>query len=168
MYCKEDGAITVKGRETLRICVGASAGGHMNQLLKLLEASEHWPDKPHLYVTTLEPLAMKLAQEGPVHVIGECNRRRPINALRVLARSLKIAIKERPDVVITTGSLPLAMVCFCAALFGAKIVWIDSIANVERLSMSGSFVRCFADLFLTQWPELAQKYENVEYVGAIV
>jgi UDP-N-acetylglucosamine:LPS N-acetylglucosamine transferase len=77
-------------------------------------------------------------------------------------------MKERPDVVITTGSLPLAMVCLSAKLFGAKIVWIDSIANVERFSVSGRLVRHFVDLFLTQWPELAQEYKNVEYAGAIV
>jgi hypothetical protein len=29
-------------------------------------------------------------------------------------------------------------------------------------------VRPFADLFLVQWPELAQKYPGVEYVGTIV
>jgi len=71
-------------------------------------------------------------------------------------------------VVITTGSLPLAIFCFLGKLFGARIVWIDSIANVEKLSLSGSFVRRFADLFLTQWPEIAAKYRNVEYVGSLV
>jgi len=158
----------VKKQGALRICVGASAGGHMNQLLKLLEMSQNWSQTPSFYVTTLDALAGKLAEKGPVYVIGECNRRHPLRSLGVLIRSLKIAFKQRPDVVITTGSLPLAIVCLSAKLFGAKIVWIDSIANVERLSMSGQIVRHFADLFLTQWPELAQRYHNVEYVGAIV
>ncbi len=119
----------------------------MNQLLKLLEVSKSWFQPPSFYVTTLEVLAEKLVQERPVYVIGECNRQRPLKALRVLMRSFKVVIKERPDVVITTGSLPLAIVCLSAKLFGAKIVWIDSIANVERLSMSGQIVRHFADLF---------------------
>jgi len=158
----------VKKQGALRICVGASAGGHMNQLLKLLEMSKSWPQLPSFYVTTLEALAEKLVQQGPVYVIGECNRQRPLKALRVLMRSFKVVIKERPDVVITTGSLPLAIVCLSAKLFGAKIVWIDSIANVERLSMSGQIVRHFADLFLTQWPELARNCRDVEYVGELV
>ena len=83
-------------------------------------------------------------------------------------RSLKIVIKERPDVVMTTGSLPLAMVCLSAKLFGAKIIWIDSIANIERFSLSGRMILPFADLFLTQWPERAQEHKSVEYAGAIV
>lgn len=158
----------VRKQGTLRICVGASAGGHMNELLKLLEASRSWPQPPAFYVTTLEALAEKVAQLGPVYIIGECNRQHPLKALGVLTRSVKVVLKERPDVVITTGSLPLAMVCLSAKLFGAKIVWIDSIANIERFSLSGRMMLPFADLFLTQWPELAQRHKNVEYAGAIV
>lgn len=158
----------VRKQGTLRICVGASAGGHMNELLKLLEASRSWPRPPAFYVTTLEALAEKVAQLGPVYIIGECNRQHPLKALGVLMRSLKVVLKERPDVVITTGSLPLAMVCLSAKLFGAKIVWIDSIANIERFSLSGRMMLPFADLFLTQWPELARRHKDVEYAGAIV
>jgi hypothetical protein len=158
----------VKISHPLRICVGASAGGHMNQLLKLLEASGSWPQAPSFYVTTLEALAEKLAQRGPVYVIGECNRQHPLRVVQVLVRSLRMLRKERPDVIITTGSLPLAVVCLAAKLFGAKIVWIDSIANIQRLSLSGRMIRHFADLFLTQWPELVPEYKKIEYVGALV
>ena len=38
---------------------------------------------------------------------------------------------------------------------GVRTVWIDSIANVESLSMSGQKVGGFVDLWLTQWPHLA-------------
>jgi hypothetical protein len=49
-----------------------------------------------------------------------------------------------------------------------KVVWIDSIANVERLSLSGRIVRPFADLFLVQWPELAERYKGVRHDGAVI
>ena len=62
----------------------------------------------------------------------------------------------------------MALVCIVAKMLGARIVWVDSIANVERLSMSGAMVRYFADLFVTQWPELTKKYKNVEYVGTLI
>jgi hypothetical protein len=55
-----------------------------------------------------------------------------------------------------------------ARVLGAKIVWVDSIANVEQLSMSGRVIRPFSSLVLTQWPELVGKYKNVEYVGAVI
>lgn len=158
----------LKNERVIRICVGASVGGHMNQLLKLLEKSHNWPKHSLFCVTTLEALAEKLAKRGPVYVIGECNRQHPLRVIGVFVRSLRVVMKERPDVVITTGSLPLAIFCISAKFFGAKIVWIDSIANIERFSLSGRMVLHFADLFLTQWPALSREYKKVEYVGAIV
>jgi len=140
----------------------------MNQLLKLLEMSGSWPQAPSFCVTTLESLADRLAEWGPVYVIGECNRRKPLNALCALVRCFRIAMQERPDVVVTTGSLPLAIFCFAARLSGAKIVWIDSIANVEKMSLSGRMVRRISDLCLVQWPELVAKYSGVEYRGSLI
>jgi len=140
----------------------------MNQMLKLLEYSQCWPARPSFYITTLDAPAGKLSQRGPVYVIGECNRQHPIKAVKVFFKCLRIALQERPDVVVTTGSLPIAIFCILAKMFGAKIVWIDSIANIEQFSMSGRMIRPLADLFLTQWPELSREYENIEYVGAIL
>jgi UDP-N-acetylglucosamine:LPS N-acetylglucosamine transferase len=152
----------------LKVCVGASAGGHMNQLLALLQTSKSWPDNETFYVTTLPQLADKLETYGPTYVIGECNRLHPFRTLAVFVNAARVVLVERPDVVITTGALPMALVCIVARLLGARIVWVDSIANVEKLSMSGAMVRHFADLFVTQWPELTKKYKNVEYVGTLI
>ena len=140
----------------------------MNQLLKLLEVSGNWPQRPSFYVTTLPQLAEKLEKFGTTYVIGECNRLHPLMTISVFLKAFKVAFKERPDVIITTGAAPMAMICFLAKLLGGKVVWIDSIANVDKFSMSGSIVRCFADLFLTQWPELAKKCKNVEYAGTLL
>ena len=149
----------------LRICVGASAGGHLTQLLRL---SCSWEQHSVFCVTTLPIVAERLQAIGPVYVVGECNRHHPIRALNILAKAFKIVWKERPDVVLTTGSMPLALLCLAAKLFGARIIWIDSITNVSRLSVSGRLVRPFANLCLTQWPNVVQRYKNVEYVGAII
>jgi UDP-N-acetylglucosamine:LPS N-acetylglucosamine transferase len=152
----------------MKICAGASAGGHMNQLLKLLEYSKSWSKQPDFFVTTLKTVARRLESYGTVYIIGEANRQHPFRAVLVLWKAFLIAIKERPDIVITTGSMPLAFFCFHAKLFGAKIVWIDSIANIDKLSVSGRFVHKFADLFLTQWQDLAAPERGVEYAGELL
>jgi UDP-N-acetylglucosamine:LPS N-acetylglucosamine transferase len=77
-------------------------------------------------------------------------------------------LRERPGVVISTGAAVGCIVCFLAKTTGAEIVWIDSITNIERLSLSGRMVRYIASLFLVQWPELAAQYRNVEYVGEVI
>jgi len=141
----------------LRICLVSSAGGHTSQLLELADS---WKGQHTCWVTT----------EGviKVYVVGECNRRQPLRVLLVLLRCIRIVLRERPDVVISTGAAAGCMVCFLSKMLGARIVWIDSITNVYRLSLSGRLVRYIADLFLVQWPELAEKYRKVEYVGAVI
>ena len=49
----------------------------------------------------------------------------------------------------------------------AKTIWIDSIANCERLSSSGRRARRVAHQWLTQWPDLARP-EGPHYWGAVL
>lgn len=155
-------------KKPLKICVGASSGGHMTELLSLLKASDLWPQQPSVYVTTREIWATKLRQRGPTYIVGECDRNKPFKMAYTLWKSLLFVLKERPDVIITTGSLPIAIVCMVARLFGAKTVWIDSIAQLDELSMSGRLMLNRADLVLTQWPEVAERYERAKYVGELL
>ena len=69
---------------------------------------------------------------------------------------------------ISTGAAVGCIACFLCKLVSAKIVWIDSVTNVERISLSGRMVKHIADLFLVQWSELAKQYSNVEYVGTVI
>jgi len=48
------------------------------------------------------------------------------------------------------------------------VIWVDSIANAEKLSMSGRMIRPFADVILSQWPDVAAKYPKVEYAGELI
>lgn len=152
-------------RNNLKICLAASAGGHLSQLLKLAES---WKDYTAFCVTTTEVTQENLKPYGEVYVVGECNHEHPIRVTRVLLKCIGIVFQERPDIVISTGAAAGCIVCFLAKLFGAKVIWADSITNVERISLSGRMVRYIADLFLVQWPHLAEEYKKVEYVGAVV
>ena len=149
----------------LRICLAASAGGHISQLLKLAES---WNGYETFCVTTTEVVRDKLSKLGEVYVVGECNRQHPMKVVTVLLRCGRIIFKEKPDVVISTGAAAGCMLCFLGKITGAKVVWVDSITNVERISLSGRMVRYIADLFLVQWPELAGRYNRVEFVGTVV
>ena len=149
----------------MRICLAASAGGHISQLLKLAGS---WNEYETFCVTTTEVVREKLSTFGSVYVVGECNRQHPARVVKVLLRCIKVVFRERPDVVISTGAAAGCMLCFLGKMFGAKVVWIDSITNVERISLSGRMVRYIADLFLVQWPELAGRYKKVEFVGTVV
>jgi len=149
----------------MKICLAASAGGHLTELLKLADS---WQQYEVFYVSTADMVAKKLQQYGPTHVVGECNRKHLLRVILVLVRCIRIILHERPNVIISTGAAVGCIMCFLGKLLGAKVVWIDSIANVERISLSGRMVRHIADLFLVQWPELVEQYSDVEYVGAVI
>lgn len=150
--------------EKLKIGLIASAGGHMSQLLK---TAQSWQQYDVFCVTTTEVVTEKLSRYGKVYSVGECNRRQPIRVFAVFLRCSFLILRHRPDVIISSGAAVGCMCCFIGKLTGAKIIWIDSITNVKRLSLSGWFVRHIASLFLVQWPELMNKYKHVEYRGPL-
>ena len=154
-------------RSDLKLCVGASSGGHTNELMQLLDNASWWPTSA-IAVTTLDILRPQFEELGPTTVIGECHRFKPWAAIGVFVRAFLFAARERPDVIVTTGSLPLAMVCIFVKLFRGKVVWIDSVAQMEDLSMSGNLVRRFADRCFAQWPTVADKHERVLYAGELL
>ncbi len=148
-----------------RICLVASAGGHLSELLKIAGV---WSDHRVCWITTADVVREALARTGEVYVVGECNRQHPLRLLSVLLRCIRIIRTERPHLVISTGAAPGCVAAVLGHLIGARVIWLDSITNVNRLSLSGWLVRPFTDLFLVQWPALARKYRGVEYVGAVV
>jgi UDP-N-acetylglucosamine:LPS N-acetylglucosamine transferase len=155
----------VEKSKKLKVCLAASAGGHLTQLLKLADS---WSDCDSFYVATTSVVRDKLSGLGRVYVVGECNHQYPLRVIKVLLRCIRIILDEKPDVVISTGAAAGCIMCFLGKFIGKKVIWIDSATNVEKLSLSGRMVRCIADLFLVQWPELTSKYKNVEYVGSVI
>lgn len=97
----------------------------------------------------------------------EANRDTPLRILRTTMEIVRLVRNERPDVVVTTGAAPGALAILIGRAFGSRTIWVDSIANVERLSLSGRIVKRFADHVLTQWPHLVAG-RRPEYRGAII
>ncbi len=135
---------------------------------QLLELADSWRGHDVFSVTTTEVLRGRLEEYGNVYVVGECNHKYPLKVLRVLFRCVAVVCRERPDVVLSTGAAAGCLMCFISKMRGAKIIWVDSVTNVRNMSISGRMIRCVADLYLVQWPELAEKYKNVEYAGAVI
>lgn len=148
-----------------KLCLIASAGGHLSQLLSL---SPVWQGYEVICVSTGQMVKEKLDTIGKTYIVGECNREHPIQTMGVMFKCFKIILKERPDVVLSTGAAAGFLMCFWGKLCGAKIIWMDSIANACKLSMSGRMIRPFSDLILSQWPDVAARYPKVEYAGEVI
>ncbi|RMH27972.1 MAG: UDP-N-acetylglucosamine--LPS N-acetylglucosamine transferase [Planctomycetota bacterium] len=134
-----------------RVLAIASGGGHWVQLLRLRPAFDGCDVT---YVTVSEAYRADVA-DADFRVINDATRWNKIGLVRMALKIGWILARVRPDVVITTGAAPGFFAIRAGRLLGARTVWLDSIANVERLSLSGERVGPHADLWLTQWPHLA-------------
>jgi UDP-N-acetylglucosamine:LPS N-acetylglucosamine transferase len=141
----------------------ASGGGHWVQLLRLAPALE---GQEVTYVTVARGYLDDVRpQRG--HVINDATRWNKFGLVRMALRILWILVRTRPDVVISTGAAPGYFALRMGRWFGARTIWVDSIANVERMSMAGQQVRKYADLWLTQWEHLAEE-DGPSFAGAVL
>lgn len=146
-----------------RILAVASGGGHWVQLLRLRPALTPGT------VTWVSSAERDRAQIGDdrFHRIADATRWSPVAMCVAALQLLVIIVRSRASVVVTTGAAPGLIALILARVLGCRTIWIDSIANVERLSLSGRLARPFASLWLTQWPHLAQP-EGPAYQGAVL
>lgn len=49
----------------------------------------------------------------------------------------------------------------------AKVIFCESFARVERLSLSGKLLYYVADEFVVHWPQLQQQYPKTRHLGVI-
>jgi UDP-N-acetylglucosamine:LPS N-acetylglucosamine transferase len=104
---------------------------------------------------------------APFRLIVDANRSNKL-ALVKSAWSVFWLLRElRPDVVISTGAAPGFFAIRLGRLLGIRTIWVDSVANAEELSMSGRKAGSCADLWLTQWPELA-KEDGPKFFGSVL
>jgi len=136
-----------------RIFAVSSGGGHWIQLKRILPALEGH----RVWIVGVHPGAVKdVPCEGFLQIRDASMWNKP-QLLRTALRMLWLMLKHRPDVVISTGAAPGFFALFFGKLVGARTIWVDSISNAGELSLSGAKAGRFADLWLTQWPDLARE-----------
>jgi UDP-N-acetylglucosamine transferase subunit ALG13 len=145
-----------------KILAVASIGGHWKQLLRIAKPLEGRFDM--VYAST-HPKCATMTGAGKFYSIPDFSRSNAWRLIPAFFRFFRILLKERPDAVLTTGAAP-GLVCVLAGwMLRRKTIWVDSIANAERMSASGRIARCLASRVYTQWPDLAQK--GVTYSGTV-
>ena len=139
-----------------------SAGGHFTEMLQLQEAF-----KGHrLFVITYREKAT-LNQKNTYYLK---TWRSPTGFIVGLIKIFNIFLKERPDILFSTGS-EIAVPPFYLGkfLFRTKLIYLECSAQVYRPSLTGRCVYPITDLFLVQWESLLKKYgPKAKYVGGLI
>lgn len=146
-----------------RVLAISSGGGHWIELLRLRPAFEGH----ELVWCTVDEAYRTHVPGEPFHTVRDVTRWDRVGLVQCAAEVLSVLLRVRPEVVVSTGALPGFFGIVLAKSLGARTVWVDSLANVEELSMSGKRVGPFADLWLTQWRELAEP-AGPHYRGAVI
>ena len=147
-----------------KILIVASGGGHWIQMRRLAPAF----DDLDVAFVSVHP---SYAEEVPgrrYYSVPDVTRWDRWKLVVLVVRLIVILIRERPRVVLTTGSGPgMIALAIAKILLRAKTMWIESIANCDEMSLSGRSARRFADVWLTQWPQL-EKPGGPAYWGAVL
>lgn len=146
----------------MKILAVASAGGHWIQLMRLLPA---FKDNELVFASTKAEFA-EVFPNNKFYVLKDFNRNNKLSILKSIKYTASLIIKEKPEIVITTGAAPGLIALLISKLLLKKVIWVDSIANVEKLSMSGKIASYFADRIYTQWSGLAT--DKIIFAGNVL
>ena len=154
----------------MKICLTANSGGHLNQLLQL---KSFYKDYEYFFITDRNAFSEELAGKAKVYFVEKFIIREVIIKLQFFKlfknffQTLRIFIKEKPDIVITTGAGVSFGALFLGKLFGYKTVFIESIARVYHPSTFGTAIGKYARNVIVQWKEMQKYYKKSVYGGLI-
>jgi len=148
----------------MKICIAASAGGHLTEALQLKEV---WKGKEHFFISDKRINAVDLSKKEKVYFITPA-RRNFAKLFVSFNETKKIFSKENPDVIISTGAEIGFPAMMLGVLLGKKVIYIESIARINSPSLTGQLIYPFIKDFYVQWPEGKKFFPKAKYVGAVI
>jgi UDP-N-acetylglucosamine:LPS N-acetylglucosamine transferase len=150
----------------IKVLAVASGGGHWKELMLLKDGFDFKDVSQVKYVTTISGLPEE-EKIKDFDIIQDSNKTRKAALLISFFQMLSVYLKYRPDVVISTGAAAGIIAVFIGKVFRARTIWIDSIANGDKLSLSGEIAKWTADTVLTQWVHIADG-KKVKFHGSVL
>jgi beta-1,4-N-acetylglucosaminyltransferase len=148
--------------EVMLVC---SSGGHLLQLVALASA---WGDRSRLWVTFDKSDARSLLV-GERIVFGRGPTNRSIrNLLANLVLAWRVVRSERPRVLLTTGAGLAVPFAWVARLFGARVIYVESLTRFQGPSLSCRLIAPVAHRLYVQWPELTERVRHGVFCGSVV
>lgn len=150
----------------MKIIFGASSGGHFEQLMMLKPLMQKYDS---ILLTEKTDYGVKI-DDIKRYYVGQINRKEILFPFKIIVntcRCLLLIIREKPDVMITTGVLAMIPCALLMKLFGKKLIYIESFAKVTSQTVSGKLLYKYADQFYVQWEEMLKFYPKAIYKGGI-
>ncbi|MCD8158061.1 MAG: beta-1,4-galactosyltransferase enhancer [Clostridiales bacterium] len=146
-----------------RLCLVASSGGHWEQLKKLKILTDKYDG---FYVTEKTKFNETLGN----YFMFQTDLKDKLMPLKMLWNGLYaifIWIKERPDFVITTGTMIAYPFYLMAVVFGKKFVFVETFGRTNMPTVAGKMMEKHSDLFIVQWESQKKFYKKAVYGGCL-
>ena len=150
-----------------KICLISSSGGHFEQLLTLRKLSENY----NTFIVT-EKTKYNKNDKKINYYVKQVNRKELLflpKMFIIFVQSLIIFLKEKPDVIISTGVLAAIPMLFIGHVFKKKVIYIESFAKINSPTMTGKLInkKHIANRFYVQWETMKEFYPDAVYLGGI-
>lgn len=149
-----------------KVCLISSSGGHLEQIKQLEEIVNRYDC---FFVTTRTKSTEMMKNKK--YIVNDLVRKNKmvliIRMLKMIIEQLVIFLKEKPDIIITTGAGVAIPMCLIGKIFKKKVIYIESFARMTTPNKTGMFLYKFADVFIIQWEELRKFYPKAIYGGWI-
>ena len=148
----------------------SSTGGHLTELLELEKIFGKYDyhiitekTKSNINLINKYPKRISFLTYGTKdHIITY-----PFKLIFNCFKSLYYYFKIKPDFIVTTGAHTAGPMCVIGKIFGSKIVYIETFANINSKTITGKLIYKFADLFIVQWESMLKLYPKATYGGWI-
>ncbi len=144
------------------ICLVSSSGGHWEQLQKL----QPLIDKYDGFMVTEKTQFPANAKYLMLQTDLKDKLMLPKMLVNTL-RTLKIWLKEKPDFVVTTGTMVAYPFYLLAVLTRKKFVFIETFGRADMPTVAGRLMEKHSDLFIVQWKTQVKHYKKAIYGGCL-
>lgn len=139
----------------------ASTGGHLHELMQLSPMFKKY-DYHIITEKTKSNLKLKDTYQDKISylIYGTKDHKAsyPFKLLYNCFKSLYFYIKYHPDYIITTGTHTAGPICCLGKIFGSKVIYIETFANIHTKTITGKLLYKVADHFIVQWPSMKKLY----------
>ena len=148
----------MKNKKTPKLCLVSSSGGHWEQLQKLKVLVDKYDGFLVTEKTHFEANAKYFMKQTDLK-----DKMMIYNSIL----SIKIWIKERPDFVITTGTMVAYPFYLLSIVFRKKFVFIETFGRANMPTVAGKMMEKHSDLFIVQWESQKKHYKKAIYGGCL-
>lgn len=149
-------------RKTPKLCLVSSSGGHWEQLQKLQPLIDKYDGFLVTEKTQFGAQAKYLMIQTDLK-----DKLMPFKMFVNSIRAVRIWIKERPDFVITTGTMVAYPFYLLAFLSHKKFVFIETFGRANMPTVAGNLMEKHTDLFIVQWESQKNYYKKAVYGGCL-